>query len=58
MTPPMSAAVAVTRRLLDDWIPDVEARGWWSWGSGMQGPGEPMTPDEWDWLVYVMETQR
>jgi hypothetical protein len=46
-------AVAVTRRLLDDWIPDVERLGWWHVGSGMQGPGEPMTAGELAWLSLV-----
>jgi len=49
----LMAAAAVTRRMLDDWIPDVERHGWWHVGSGMDGPGEPMTAAEVQWVVYV-----
>lgn len=44
-------ARSATARLLDDYVPDVEHRGWWHIGSGMAGPGEPMTPAEHRWLL-------
>jgi hypothetical protein len=44
-------AQEVTRLLLADWIPDLDERGWWHMGSGMQGPGEPMTEAQYQWLV-------
>jgi hypothetical protein len=47
------AAMAVTRWLLDDWVPDVEAMGWWHVGSGMEGPGQPMTEAERAWIATV-----
>lgn len=51
-----AAAVAVTRRLLDDWVPDLDQRGWWHMGSGMQGRGDPMTDDERAWLLFCEAT--
>jgi len=47
----MEAARSVTRRLLDDWIPDMDRRGWWHVGSGMEGDGQLMTDDEHAWLI-------
>jgi hypothetical protein len=52
----LDAARAVTRRMLHDWIPDLERRAWWHMGSGMVGPGEPMTDAEHAWLTEVEES--
>lgn len=48
-------AIAVTVKLLDDWIPDLDRRGWWHIGSGMTGPGEPMSDGEHAWLMLVQD---